>query len=261
MTTVYQCDVIVCAMFLTGQASNVVIARFAKQVANVDLSYTRWFVGGIVPGLLALILVPLLLFRLFPPDVRRTPAAAAMAAEELKRLGRMSGGERIMMVVFAVIAGLWMTTNVHQINYTVIALGGIRALLLTNVLSWDDVITDRGAWDVFIWYGGLLQMASALGETGITKRFAESAAGFTTGWAWGAALAGLLLVYFYAHYGFASITAHATAMYIPFLVVIDRRGRAARARRAVAGVFLEPLARRSRTTARRRRRSTSGRNT
>ena len=75
MTTVYQCDVIVCAMFLTGQASNVVIARFAKQVADVDLSYTRWFVGGIVPGLVALILVPLLLFRLFPPDVRRTPAA------------------------------------------------------------------------------------------------------------------------------------------------------------------------------------------
>jgi DASS family divalent anion:Na+ symporter len=224
MTTVYQCDVIVCAMFLTGQASNVVIARFAKQVANVDLSYTRWFVGGIVPGLLALILVPLLLFRLFPPDVRRTPAAAAMAAEELERLGGMSGGERIMMVVFAVIAGLWMTTNVHQINYTVIALGGICALLLTNVLSWDDVITDRGAWDVFIWYGGLLQMASALGETGITKRFAESAAGFTTGWAWGAALAGLLLVYFYAHYGFASITAHATAMYIPFLVVTIAAG-------------------------------------
>ena len=224
MTTVYQCDVIVCAMFLTGQASNVVIARFAKDVANVDLSYARWFLGGIAPGLLSLILVPLLLYRVFPPDVRRTPAAAAMAADELKRLGRMSSGERIMMVVFAVIAGLWMTTSMHQINYAIIALGGICALLLTNVLTWDDVLTDRGAWDVFIWYGGLVQMAAALGETGITKRFAESAASFTVGWVWGAALAGLLLVYFYAHYGFASITAHATAMYIPFLVVIIAAG-------------------------------------
>jgi DASS family divalent anion:Na+ symporter len=28
-----------------------------------------------------------------------------------------------------------------------------------------------------------------------------------------------VLVYFFAHYGFASITAHATAMYTPFLVV------------------------------------------
>ncbi len=34
----------------------------------------------------------------------------------------------------------------------------------------------------------------------------------------------LLLIYFYAHYGFASITAHATAMYTPFLVVILAAG-------------------------------------
>jgi DASS family divalent anion:Na+ symporter len=88
------------------------------------------------------------------------------------------------------------------------------------VLSWEDVISERAAWDVFIWYGGLVRMAEALGETGITKRFAEASAGFTSGWKWWAALGVLLLIYFYAHYGFASITAHATAMYIPFLTVI-----------------------------------------
>jgi len=63
-----------------------------------------------------------------------------------------------------------------------------------------------------------------LSETGITKAFAETTAGFTAGWAWPAALAALLLVYFYAHYGFASITAHATAMFVPFLVVIMGAG-------------------------------------
>jgi len=224
MTTVYQCDVIACAMFLTGQASNVLIAKFAKDVAGVEISYARWFIGGIVPGLLSLLLVPLLIYRLFPPDVRRTPGAAAFAAQELTQLGRMTRGERIMLIVFALIAGLWMTTSWHQINYAVIALGGVCALLLTNVLTWDEVVSERSAWDVYIWYGGLVQMAAALGETGITKRFAETAAGVTSGWAWGAALAVLLLVYFYAHYGFASITAHATAMYTPFLVVTIAAG-------------------------------------
>ena len=34
----------------------------------------------------------------------------------------------------------------------------------------------------------------------------------------------LLLVYFYAHYAFASITAHATAMYVPFLAVMLAAG-------------------------------------
>jgi len=112
----------------------------------------------------------------------------------------------------------------HGINYAVVAMVGIGVLLLSGVLTWKDVITESGAWDVFIWYGGLVRMAEALGETGITKRFAESAANFTVGWHWAAAFAILLLVYFYAHYGFASITAHVSAMYIPFLVVIIAAG-------------------------------------
>jgi DASS family divalent anion:Na+ symporter len=67
-------------------------------------------------------------------------------------------------------------------------------------------------------------MAEALGQTGITKRFAEASASLTTGWKWWLALASLLLIYFYAHYVFASITAHVTAMYVPFLIVIMAAG-------------------------------------
>ena len=219
MITVYQCDIIACAMFLTGQASNPLIAKFAKDTAGVDLSYPLWFVGGVVPGVLSLIVVPLVLYWLFPPEVKHTPAAARLASEELARLGKMNRGERIMLLVFAVIAGLWMTATWHKINYAVVAFAGVCALLLSNVLSWDDVTSERPAWDIFIWYGGLVQLAAALGETGITKGFAEFSGGLTAGWVWGAALAVLLLIYFYAHYGFASITAHATAMYTPFLVV------------------------------------------
>jgi DASS family divalent anion:Na+ symporter len=136
----------------------------------------------------------------------------------------MRRDEILMLIVFGLVAILWMTTALHDINYAAVAMLGICVLLLTNVLTWDDVVTERGAWDVFIWYGGLVRMAEALGETGITKRFAESAASFTVGWKWWAAMALLLLIYFYAHYAFASITAHATAMYIPFLVVIIAAG-------------------------------------
>ena len=82
----------------------------------------------------------------------------------------------------------------------------------------------KAAWGVFIWYGGLLRMAEALGQTGITKRFAEASASLTTGWKWWLALASLLLIYFYAHYVFASITAHVTAMFTPFLIVILAAG-------------------------------------
>lgn len=222
MVLVYQCDVIVCAMFLTGQASNPLIAKFAQQVTGLPLTYARWAIAASVPGILSMIAVPLLIYRVFPPEIKHTPAAAKLAADELKKMGRMKSGERIMLLVFVLVAILW--TQPDRINYAAVALLGICVLLLTGVLDWVEVLSERNAWDVFFWYGGLVKMAGALGETGIMKRFAESAANFTGGWKWGAALAVLLLVYFYAHYGFASITAHATAMYTPFLVVILAAG-------------------------------------
>lgn len=224
MVLVYQCEVIICAMFLTGQASNVLVAKFAQNVTQIDLSYTRWILGAIVPGLASLVVVPSLLYKIFPPEIKHTPRAAEFAKEELKLMGPVKRGEWLMLVVFAMVAGLWMTTGLHGIDYAVVALLGICVLLLTGVLEWADVLAERGAWDVFIWYGGLVRMAGALGETGITKRFAEAAASFTSGWTWYVALAALLLIYFYSHYAFASITAHVTAMYTPFLVVILAAG-------------------------------------
>ena len=219
MTTIYQADVIACAMFLTGQVSNVIIARFALAAGGVEISYARWLLAGIVPGLIGLLVVPALLYRLYPPEVRHTPDAATYARTELARLGPPSRQERIMMGVFALAAGLWMTTALHGINYTVVALLGVCVLVLAGVVPWDDLMGDRAAWDVFVWYGGVVNMAGAVGESGITRVFAQSVAGYTTGWSWGIALGVLLLVYFYAHYGFASITAHVTAMFTPFLVV------------------------------------------
>ena len=224
LITIYQSDVIACAMFLTGQASNVIVAKLAMETTKIDLSYSKWLLGSSVPGLLSLAFIPWLLFKLYPPEVTHTPDATRLAKEELARIGPMQRNERMMLFVFVLVSGLWMTGPLHHIDYAVVALLGVCLLFLTNVLTWDDIISERGAWDVFLWYGGVVRMAEAVGRSGLTERFAQSAAGLTTGLAWGAALAILLLIYFYAHYGFASITAHVTAMFVPFAVVLMAAG-------------------------------------
>ena len=61
MTFVYQCEVIICATFLTGQAGNLVIQRLAKQQTGFDLNYTTWMLGGIVPSLVSIVVTGLLL--------------------------------------------------------------------------------------------------------------------------------------------------------------------------------------------------------
>ena len=224
MASVYQCNVIVCAMFLTGQASNPIIARFAKEVTGIEITYARWAIAAILPAILSLLIVPWLLYRVFPPEIKHTPAASQLASTELEAMGRMKWSEWLMLLVFGFVAILWMTSKLHGIDYAAVALIGISVLLITGVLDWEDLISEKSAWSVFIWYGGLIRMAEALGQTGITKRFAEASASLTTGWKWWLALASLLLIYFYAHYVFASITAHVTAMFVPFLIVIIAAG-------------------------------------
>jgi divalent anion:Na+ symporter, DASS family len=219
MTMLYQCEVILCATFLTGQASNVIIAGFASKQAGIDLNYSIWFVSAIVPALVSLTVVPLMIYRLFPPEIKETPNAVAFATSELVKLGPLKRPEVVLLIVFIVVVALWITARFHGIDPTVIALFGIAVLVVTEVLEWRDIIDETHAWEVFIWYGGLVMMASALGETAIPRLFAEGVGGATAGWSWTTALAVLALVYFYSHYGFASITAHVTAMFIPFLAV------------------------------------------
>jgi len=220
----YQADVIICAMFLTGQASNLLMAEFARQVTGASIGYVQWMVAGVVPGLLSLLVVPLLLYRVAPPTVKETPEAAAFAAEELRLMGPMTRNEVILLLTFVLVAGLWIVSGWLGLNYTVVALLGMVVLFLTGVLRWEDALGERVAWDVFIWYGGLVKLAGALTDFGLTKLFAETAAGYTAGWPWALAFALLLVVYFFAHYGFASITAHATAMFIPFTTLVIAAG-------------------------------------
>lgn len=224
MAFMYQCETIICGMFLTGQAGNLLIQRFAREASGIDLDYTRWMAGAIVPGLVSLAIIPPLLYRIFPPEIRHTPRASEIAQEELTRMGPMKWQEKMMLIVFALVASLWTTTKLHGIDYAAVAMLGICVLLVSQVIDWEDVLAERGAWDVFVWYGGMIRLAEALGETGITKRFAEAASNFTVGWKWGMALALLAVLYFYAHYAFASISAHALAMYTPFLLVIIGAG-------------------------------------
>lgn len=219
MTMLYQCEVILCATFLTGQASNVIIAGFAREQAGIDLNYSVWFISSIVPAIVSLTVIPLMIYKLFPPEIKETPNAVAFARDELEKLGPLKGSEKILLVVFVCVVALWITAIWHGIDPTVIALVGIAALLVSGVLEWRDLIDETHAWEVFIWYGGLVMMASELGKTNIPSIFAGSVAGATNGLSWPIALAVLVLIFFYAHYAFASITAHVMAMFVPFLLV------------------------------------------
>ena len=69
-----------------------------------------------------------------------------------------------------------------------------------------------------------MQLGRTLREAGVTREFASAVGTRFTGDAWPVLLGGALLIYFYTHYGFASITAHLLAMFTPFCAVLIARG-------------------------------------
>lgn len=223
MPAIYQAVCITSAMFITGQVSNFLARDIAMQ-AGYELTPGGWIRATIVPGLLSLLTVPWIALKLNPPSVRNTPEASRFAAGELEKMGPMQRPEWILAGVFVFVCYFWITSRQTGIDVAVTALLGCMVLLFTGVLKWDDIPGEKGGWSVFIWYGGLLRLAQGLNDAGVTKAFADNVAGLLGGYGWPTLFGLTILIYFYAHYAFASITAHMVSMFPAFLAVLLAAG-------------------------------------
>lgn len=214
----FQGTIITSAMFLTAMAANPLAAQLARD-QGVEITWAGWALAALVPGMASLLLVPYLVYRLFPPEITETPDATALARRTLREMGAIGRHELIMLACFVLLLTLWILGDVLSIHTTVTALVGLAVLLVTGVLTWDDVLRERGAWDTLVWFAALVMMASSLTQLGLIPWFGETVGEWFAGSAWQAGFAGLSLIYFYSHYFFASNTAHVSAMYAPFLGV------------------------------------------
>ena len=216
----FQTTVITSALFLTGVAPNSLIVRLAKDSFQYEITWMGWFWAAMVPGLISLLILPYVIYRLFDPEIKQSPEAPETARRELERMGPMSLGEKAMLAVFLTTLTLWATGQWTALNATGIALGGVAILLVMNVIHWDDVLNERGGWDALVWFGGLVGMAAALSKLGVIKYLADTLQGSLGGvesWVLGFLL--LVLAYKYSHYFIASMTAHATAFFVPLGLV------------------------------------------
>jgi len=219
MQCAYHVGCTTAAIFLTSMAANPLAAEFARKFAQVEITWLAWARASSLPAAISLLVLPWLIYRLDRPELTRTPEAAQLARRELKAMGPMTAREqRLVLVLLAVIAG-WVAQPWHGLHPAVIAYGGVSLIVLFGVICWEDVLAERRAWDAFIWFGGLVMMADGLNATGVIRSFTDSLSAGLQGLSWLAALVLLVLAYTYVHYGFASMTAHITALYPPFLLL------------------------------------------
>jgi DASS family divalent anion:Na+ symporter len=212
LLALYHGDLVVSAMFLTACAPNPLVADVVQKGSTVRLTWTLWAAAASVPGIVAMAAIPYLVYRLQPPERIDTAAARTLAAERLAAMGPLSGRERGMLIVFSIVLALWIAGDWLALSPTTAALLGVALLLLVRVLDWRDIVEEKSAWDVFVWFGGLMMLAGQLEKAGFPRAFAQALATAVHGWPWWWALVAMLVVYLYAHYAFASLVAHVTAM-------------------------------------------------
>ncbi len=219
----YQGNLITSAMFLTAMAANPMAQAIAAK-QGIEITWTNWFLASLVPGLLSIIIVPLVLYFLYPPEIKVLPEAVGMAEKKLKEMGPMKKAEWTMLGIFCFMLFFWIFGDHWGITATTTALMGLSLLLLTDVLNWKDVLNEHEAWHVLFWMAILVTMSSYLEKFGFISWFSNSMGAFVQGWHSIYAFVTLALIYFYSHYFFASNTAHVSSMYAAFLAVSVNAG-------------------------------------
>jgi divalent anion:Na+ symporter, DASS family len=214
----YNANLITSTMFLTATASNPLCQKFAADL-GVNISWGSWALAALVPGLVALLVTPLIIRKVLPPTLKDTSQAMAIANDRLKEMGPVSRKEWFMVATFFILLVLWILGDLVGINATTTAFIGLSILLIGGVLTWEDVKSEKAAWDTMVWFSALVMMASSLNTLGFIGWFSSWIRGYIASLSWLAAFPIIIVVYFYSHYLFASATAHVAAMYAALLGV------------------------------------------
>lgn len=213
--TAFHGSVVTSAMFLTSMAGNPLAAQIVAS-EDIQLTWGSWALAAVLPGAISLLLIPLILYKFYPPEVKKTPDAKIYARQKLQELGKFSLNEALMSIVFVILIVLWIFGGFYKISATTAALMGISGLILFKVLSWEDIIKEKSAWDTLVWFSVLIMMASFLNSFGLTNWFTSSIVKHLDGVSWQMAYVTLSAIYFFSHYFFASNVAHIGSMFAPF---------------------------------------------
>ena len=105
----YHANPITSGMFITATAPNPLVVDYVAKVTNQNfhLSWGTWALAMLVPGLVCLFIMPLVIYLLSPPELKKTPDAVSYAKKELAAMGSLSPKERVMVGTFAMLLILW----------------------------------------------------------------------------------------------------------------------------------------------------------
>jgi divalent anion:Na+ symporter, DASS family len=211
------------ALWLTATSGNPIAVSLAEPY-GVKINFGSWMLAASVPVLIMIALLPLMLYKLFPPGVTETPEAPKAAKESLRSMGPLTRDEWVVAVAFAFMVTGWVMAGTLKLSLAAVAFAGLGALLATNVLTLEDIHLQGGTLVTFIWLAVLFALSGQLNELGFMGYVGARLTSLLGGITWPVAYVVLLVLYVLMHYMFVSQSAQILALFDVFLGVGVKTG-------------------------------------
>lgn len=206
------------ALWLTAMAGNPLGAEIAKK-NGVEIGFVSWLVAASAPTILAMIVVPFLLYKIIKPEVTKMPNAPAEARKSLAEMGALTRDQKVVGFTFLGMVVLWGLASTLKIDSTAVAFLGLGVILATGVLTLGDIAKEGDVLATFIWFASLFTMSSQLNELGFMEFLGDRLVMRLGGLPVPVAAITLVVAYVLLHYLFVSQTAHLLALFGVFLGV------------------------------------------
>lgn len=172
---------------LIGTPPNSVMLAFLNESYDIDIGFFQWMQMGVPFAIVMLTITYFMITRVFFPNrLGSIGASGNIIQQELDKLGKMSKGEKTVLVIFLLTALAWMLRSYlnnlfPNITLTDTTISVIAALLMFIVpldfktgsfpLDWKD--TSRLPWGILILFGGGLALASGLKDAGFISMIGD----------------------------------------------------------------------------------------
>ena len=211
MWTAFAATCVTSSMFITSLAPNLLALDLVNKTVKISISWTEWFIGFLPVGIILILILPFLVYKIYPPEIKSSEEVPSWASQELDKMGKFSRKELVMALLAVLALALWIFGG-NFIDATTVAGFVISLMLITGTVTWDDILANKQAWNVLVWFATLVALADGLNKVGFVTWFAKSMAALLTGMSPIVVMVVLVVIFFIVHYMFASLTAHTTAI-------------------------------------------------
>lgn len=163
----YQNSLITATLFITAGAIYPMMIKMNGDLTGTSIGWAQWTLAMVVPGAICLAIVPYLVYRMYPPELKTIDASMIEAASG--QATPMTRSEKILTALFVFAIVGWATGNVTKVATVSVALAVMALALISGVISWDRVLKAKAAWSTLIWYAGVIALADALTKAGFFK--------------------------------------------------------------------------------------------